>query len=90
MDTLYYIPLEGKMTPAKSEEITKTVGSPHWEISSVGKLGIWVKKVPAPVPAPREKREELPPSFPDLRERSDGLSLNSDIFYVYGGYSWNR
>jgi hypothetical protein len=90
MDTLYYISLEdgGKITPLKSEDITKTVGSPYWAISSIGKLGIWVKKIPAP----REKREEskpsLNPSFPDLSRRSDGLNLNPDIFY--GGYSWNK
>ena len=66
--------------PEVKDWITGQLGTKNWVAVNAGKTGVWVEV----------KREQLKPSFPDLRERSQGLTLNSDIFYVYGGYSWNR
>jgi hypothetical protein len=55
--------------PAVKSWITQQVGTKNWRVANAGKTGVWVEV----------KREEPKPSFPDLRERSEGLNL--DRFY---------
>ena len=55
--------------PEVKRWISQQVGTSDWTAVNAGKTGVWVE-----VRYPEQK-----PSFPDLRERSEGLNL--DRFY---------